>query len=136
MAVRANLMLGAILLASGAAEAAGTPTSIPVPGAPGVEMLMVPVPAGVNADTAVPQTIEEFGKAQGGIDQHAKPTQVNVGGTSMRIETVSFKKAPGIAFFFLTVPQGKGVCIASIPLAKTKTAAKPVGDACLKAQKS
>lgn len=108
-------------------------TKIAVPGAPTVEMVLIPVPAGADVDTALSQVIEKVGAAQGGVSAHSQPTQVKVAGTTMRIETVSFNRMPGYGFFFLTVPQGSGICMAAMPMNQAGQAARATGEACLNA---
>lgn len=108
-------------------------TKIPVPEAPSVNMVLIPVPKGADIEAVLPKVIEQAGATQGGIAQHAKPVQATVEGKTVRIETVSFNKAPGVGFFFLSVPQGSGICMAAIPLAQSKEAARPTGTACVKA---
>ena len=128
---RFGAVLSLTLLA--AASAALAQTTIPVPDAPGVTMALIPIPAGADVETALPPVIAKVGAANGGIAQHAKPTVVSAGGVQMRVETVSFTRAPTLAFFFLSIPQGRGVCMASVPLDQVKTAARPMGQACLSA---
>lgn len=132
MRLRSNFMLGAMLAAQ-TVTSAGAQTRIPVPDAPDINMVLIPVPEGADVDAALPGVIEKVGAAQGGISQHAKPTRVTVRGLSMRIETVSFNKAPGIGFFFLTVPRGRGICMAAIPLKRAAAVGRPAGAACLDA---
>lgn len=124
---------GAAALAIGATAPALAQTQIPVPGAPNVQLMLIPVPQGADVDSVLPGVIEKVGAGQGGIGQHAKPTQVNMRGTPMRIEAVSFNNAPGMAFFFLSVPRGHAICMAAIPLGQEKAAAMPTGEACLSA---
>jgi len=122
-----------VALAMAAASAALAQTKIPVPDAAGVEMVLVPVPPGADVEAALPQVIDRIGAANGGIAQRSPPTQVNVGGPQLRVEAVLFSRAPNVAFFFLSMPKGPGVCVASIPVDQVKTAARPVGMACLAA---
>lgn len=120
-------------LTIGAASPAFAQTRVPVPGNPNVQLLLLPVPEGADVDAVLPGVIEKVGAAQGGVGQHAKPTQVTVRGTPMRIEAVSFNKVPSMAFFFLSVPKARAICMAAIPLGQEKQAARPTGEACLTA---
>ncbi|MCX8477876.1 MAG: hypothetical protein MT490_18975 [Sphingomonas sp.] len=133
MAARRWWRSSAAALAIGAAAPALAQTRIPVPGAPDVQLMLIPVPEGADVDSVLPGVIEKVGAGQGGIGRHAKPTQVNMRGTPMRIEAVSFNSAPGVAFFFLSVPRGRAICMAAIPLGQEKKAAMPTGEACLSA---
>lgn len=133
MPVRFGATLGVALAAAGAMSTAKAQTKIPVPEAPGVNMALIPLPAGANLEAALPGVIDKVGAANGGISQHSTPTQVDVGGVRMRVEAVSFTRAPNLAFFFLSTSTGRGVCMAGVPLDQVKTAAQPMGLACLRA---
>ncbi len=133
MPMRSGATLGVALAAVGAISMAEAQTAIPVPEAPGVNMALIPLPAGADLEAALPGVIDKVGVANGGIAQHSAPTQVDVGGVRMRVEAVSFTRAPNVAFFFLSTPAGRGVCMAGVPLDQVKTAARPMGVACLKA---
>ncbi len=130
---RFGATLGVALAAVGAMSTAKAQTTIPVPEAPGVNMALIPLPAGADLEAALPGVIDKVGGANGGIAQHSAPTQVDVGGVRMRVEAVAFNRAPNVAFFFLSTPTGRGVCMAGVPLDQVKTAAQPMGVACLKA---
>ncbi|MEW5684874.1 MAG: hypothetical protein AB1942_08150 [Pseudomonadota bacterium] len=130
MARHLGALTGAALLAAAPALAQ---MKIPVPEAPGVDMRLIPLPAGVDAASALPAVIQRVGAANGGIAQQAKPALVETGGVRMRVEAVSFTRAPGLAFFFLSLPEGRGVCMAGVPLDQAGAAARPMGLACLAA---
>jgi len=129
---RLGATLGVVLLAAGAAKAQAQ-TKIPIPEAPGVDMTLIPLPASADVEAALPKVIDKVGAANGGIAQHSAPTRADVGGVQMRVEAVSLNRAPGFTFFFLSIPQGGGVCMAAVPVAQVKTAARPMGAACLAA---
>lgn len=59
--------------------------------------------------------------------------QVTVDGTALRVETASFNETPDVAFFFLSTPAGRGICMAGISLARVKEVARAVGRACVAA---
>jgi hypothetical protein len=106
---------------------------VPVPGQPNVQLVLIPVPAGANVEAALPRVIESVGAKQGGIAQHAAPTQVSVQGKPVRVEAVSFNKVPNSYFFFLSSPGARAICMAAIPKGLEKTAARATGEACLTA---
>jgi hypothetical protein len=133
MSMHVHQHLGMTMLLVMAASPAGAQNRVPVPGAPEVAMVVIPLPDGADVEHALPEVIEKVGAAQGGVAQHAKPIQTNVQGTSMRIETVAFRKAPGTGFFFLTTPGGHGICMAAIPLNRAARVARQTGVACLAA---
>lgn len=133
MPMRFGATLGVALAAVGAMSTAKAQTKIPVPEAPSVNMALIPLPAGADLEAALPGVIDKVGAANGGIAQHSAPTQVDVSGVRIRVEAVSFNRAPNVAFFFLSTPAGRGVCMAGVPLEQVKTAAQPMGVACLKA---
>lgn len=123
----------AAILAIGATSPALGQTRVPVPGQPNVQLVLIPVPPGADVDSALPGVIEKVGAAQGGIGQHARPTQVMVQGKPVRVEAVSFNKLPSMAFFFLSAQGGRAICMAAIPLGQEKLAARATGEACLAA---
>lgn len=124
-------LAGATLVAT--APAALAQTKIPVPDAAGVEMVLIPVPAGVDAASVLPGIIEKVGAANGGVAEHASPTQMETGGVQLRVEAASFQRVPGQSFFFLSIPAGRGVCMASMAKGELAATARAIGNACLAA---
>lgn len=130
---RAAWWTGTIFLAASLAGVAQAQTNIPVPEVPSVKMVLLPVPAGADVDAALPEAIRQAGATQGGVAAHAQPTSVAVGSTTMRIEMATFNSTPGVAFFFMTIPEGRGICMAAVPLNLMQQAGAPTGKACLNA---